>query len=202
MGKKARKEREEKREGFAVKRSREKRKNALIAAGVFGLIAVIVGYSVYTFINQSGPVPGTPPGAGVLGDEHEHASLLVKIHGDKFPLPTGFSSPTYQLKNNWIHFEGGDGNTVHRHSTGVTSGYHFETLGIGLTNECFIFADGREFCNNEDYSLKNFINHQPVSDISNYVLNEGDKILISYGDETLEQLDEQLEELDSQVILK
>jgi len=84
----------------------------------------------------------------------------------------------------------------------VTSGYLFETLGIDLTDECFIFPDGREFCNSEDYSLKIFINHQPVSDISNYVLNEGDKILISYGNETLEELDEQLEELDSQIILK
>ena len=198
MGKKARKEREEKREGFAVKRSREKRKNVLIAAGVFGLIAVIVGYSVYTFISQPVSAPGTPPGAGALFDEHEHASILVRIFGDKFD----FSGVSFQIKNSWIHFEGGDGNTVHRHSSGVTSGYLFETLGIGLTAECFIFPDGREFCNNEDYSLKFFINHQPVSGISNYVLNEGDKILISYGDETLEQLDEQLEELDSQIILK
>ena len=198
MGKKARKEREEKREGFAVKRSREKRKNVLIAAGVFGLIAVIVGYSVYTFISQPLSAPGTPPGAGALFDEHEHASILVRIFGDKFD----FSGVAFQIKNSWIHFEGGDGNTVHRHSSGVTSGYLFETLGIGLTAECFIFPDGREFCNNEDYSLKFFINHQPASGISNYVLNEGDKILISYGDETLEQLDEQLEELDSQIILK
>ena len=198
MGKKARKEREEKREGFAVKRSREKRKNALIAAGVFGLIAVIVGYSAYTFISQPVSAPGTPPGAGALFDEHEHVSILVRIFGDKFD----FSGVSFQIKNSWIHFEGGDGNTVHRHSSGVTSGYLFETLGIGLTAECFIFPDGREFCNNEDYSLKFFINHQPVSGISNYVLNEGDKILISYGDETLEQFDEQLEELDSQIILK
>lgn len=198
MGKKARKEREEKREGFAVKRSREKRKNALIAAGVFGLIAVIVGYSAYTFISQPASTPGTPPGAGVFGDEHEHASVLVRIFGDKFD----FSGPAFQIKNRWIHFEGGDGNTVHRHSSGVTSGYLFETLGIDLTAECFIFPDGREFCNNEDYSLKFYINHEPVPSILDYVGNEGDKILISYGDETLEQLDEQLEELDSQIILK
>ena len=198
MGKKARKERVEKREDFAVKRSREKRKNALVAAGVFGLIAVIVGYSVYTFMSQPVSTPGTPPGAGVFGDEHEHVSVLVRIFGDKFD----FSGPAFQIKNRWIHFEGRDGDTVHRHSSVVTSGYLFETLGIDLTSECFIFPDGREFCNNEDYSLKFYINHEPVPSILDYVGNEGDKILISYGDETLEQLDEQLEELDSQIILK
>jgi len=197
MGKKARKERVEKREDFAVKRSREKRKNALIAAGVFGLIAVIVGYSAYTFITQPG-APGTPRGAGTLGDEHEHVSILVRIFGDKFD----FSGPAFQIKSSWMHFEGRDGNTLHRHSSGITMGYLFETLGIDLTSECFIFPDGRDFCNNEEYSLKIFINHEPVPSILDYVGNEGDKILISYGDETREQLDEQLEELDSQIILK
>ena len=116
MGKKARREMLEKREGFAVKRSREKRKNALIAAGVFGLIAVIVCYSAYTFISQPVSTPGTPPGAGAFGDEHEHVSVLVRIFGDKFD----FSGPAFQITNRWIHFEGGYGNTVHRHSAGVT----------------------------------------------------------------------------------
>ncbi len=198
MGKKSRKERIEKREDFAVKRSREKRKNVLIAAGVFGLIAVIVGYSAYTFISQPVSAPGTPPGAGAFGDEHEHVSVLVRIFGDKFD----FSGSAYQIKSSFIHFEGGEGNTIHRHASGVTIGYLFETLGITLTDECYVFPDGREFCINEDYSLKFYINHEPVPSILDYVGNEGDKILISYGDETLEQLDDQLEELDSQIILK
>ncbi len=130
MGKKSRKEREEKRESFAVKRSREKRKSLLMAAGIFGIIAVIVGYSVFMFLNMQGATPGAPPGAGTLGDEHEHISLLVRLFGDKFE----FSSPAYQIKSSWIHFEGADGDTIHRHSSGVTMGYLFETLGLTLTD--------------------------------------------------------------------
>jgi len=193
MGKKARKEREEKREGFAVKRSREKRKNALIAAGVFGLIAVIVGYSAYTFISQPA-APGTPPGAGRLGDAHENISLLVRIFGDKFD----FTGSAYQIKSSYIHFEGREGNTIHRHSSGVTMGYFFETLGITLTDECYTFPDGREFCINEDYSLKFYINHEQVPSILDYVANQSDRILVSYGDETPEEIEFQLRELDNQ----
>ena len=185
MGKKARKEREEKREGFAVKRSREKRKNALIAAGVFGLIAVIVGYSAYTFISQTGSAPGTPPGAGRLGGAHENISLLVRIFGDKFD----FTGSAYQIKSSYIHFEGREGNTIHRHSSGVTMGYFFETLGITLTDECYTFPDGREFCINEDYSLKFYINHEQVPSILDYVANQNDRILVSYGNETPEQIE-------------
>ena len=195
MGKKARKEREEKRDSFAVKRTKLKRKNSLIAAAVFGAIAVIVGWSAINFMNMSTfSTPGAPPGAGILGDEHEHASMLVRIFADKFE----FTSPAFQIKNSWIHFEAQDGNSIHRHSSGVRLGYLFETLGIQLTDECFIFPDEREFCTNEDYSLKFYINHNIVQGIQNYILSEGDRILISYGNEDQAQIDAQLTELDSQ----
>lgn len=201
MGKKARKEREEKRESFAAKRSREKRKTLLLAAGVLGVVTVIVGYSAYSFVNMQGNTPGAPPGAGALGDEHEHASILVRIFGDKFD----FSTPAYQIKSSWIHFEGADGNTIHRHASGVTMGYLFETLGITLTDDCFAFQSQqgeRTFCNDENFTLKFYINHQKVDSILDYVLEDDDRILISYGNETPEEIEEQLAELDSQQIIK
>ena len=197
MGKKTKKDREEKRESFAAKRSKQKIKNMLIAGGIFAVVAVIVGISVYNFTNLTASAPGAPPGAGRLGDEHEHASMLVRIFGDKFD----FSLPAYQIKNSWIHFEGQDGTTVHRHSSGVTLGYLFETLGIIIDENCYIFPDGREFCNSDEYSIKYFINHQPVESINDHVPKDDVKILISYGDENQEQIDAQLSELDAQSIL-
>jgi hypothetical protein len=197
MGKKTRKEREEKRESYASQRSKQKRKSILIASAVFAGIAAIVLISVYNFTQLDSSAPGAPPGAGVLGDEHEHVSMLVRIFGDKFD----FSLPAYQIKNSWIHFEGQDGTTVHRHSQGVTLGYLFETLGLGVNQNCFIFQDGREFCTNEDYSMKYYINHELVPEINDYVGKEGDRILISYGDEDQDGIDAQLAELDGQPLL-
>jgi len=78
----------------------------------------------------------------------------------------------------------------------------FNSLNIGLSERCFIFADGRQFCTNDDYSLKYFINHEEVSDIRGYVVQEDDRILISYGAETEDEIEEQLKELDSQMINK
>jgi len=196
MGRRAREERREEREDKVSEQTKVKRKNSLKAAGVLVLIAVIVGYSVYVFINLDSNVPGAPSGAGKLGDEHEHASLLVRIFGDTFD----FSSPAYQIKSSWIHFEDSDGTTIHRHSSGVTLGYLFANIGIGIDSECYKFPDGRSFCTNEDYSLKYYINHQIVKDINDHVLEEGDRILITYGNETPEQIEEQLMELDSQII--
>ena len=198
MGKKARKEREEKRESFAAKRTYQKRKSMLMTAGVLGIILVIVGYSAYNFVTMQGSVPGAPPGAGLLNDEHAHTSILVRIFGDKFD----FTSPAFQIKSSWIHFEGQDGDTIHRHSTGVTLGYLFGTLGLTVDDECFVFPDGRQFCNNEDYSIKFFINHEQVPSIHDYIGNEDDRVLISYGNESPEEIEKQLLELDNQSIRK
>ena len=198
MGRRAREERREEREDKVAKQTKVKRKNNLKAAGILALIAVIVGYAGYEFINLDSSAPGAPPNAGKLGDEHEHASVLVKIFGDKFD----FTSPAYQIKSSWIHFEDSDGTTIHRHSSGVTLGYLFANLGIGIDSECYKFPDGRQFCTNEDYSLKYYINHRIVKDINDYVLDDTDRILITYGNQTPEEIEEQLMELDSQIIKK
>ena len=196
MGRKHREERREKREDFVAKRSHQQRKNTLLAVGILGLIGLIVGYASFTFVTMGTDTPGAPPGAGKLGDEHEHASVLVRIFGDKFD----FSATTYQIKSSWIHFEESDGNTVHRHSSGVTLNYLFETLNIEIDEDCYIFADGRQFCTNEDYSLKYFINRDSVNSINDYVIQDDDRILISYGNEKEHQIINQLNELDSQII--
>ena len=246
MGRRAREERQEKREDKAAEISKNKRKTNLMAIGILALIGVIVGYAIFVFMTQvdtSGAL-GAPDGAGRLGDEHEHASLLVRIFGDKLD----FSSPAYQIKSSWIHFEDSDGTTIHRHASGVTLGYLFDTLNIGIDiqlaethdtvqekleytaeefknqkkcemtfdeygnrsddcgllsdayNRCFVFSDGRQFCDTEDYSLKFYINNEEWIGIYDYVFEDGDRILITYGNETHEQIKEQLRELDSQII--
>tara|TARA_B100002049_G_scaffold66181_2_gene47881 strand:+ start:370 stop:966 length:597 start_codon:yes stop_codon:yes gene_type:complete len=196
MGRRNREERRANREDVVKKRSKQKTKNNLLAAGILGIIAVIIGYSIFVFVTMEASGPGIPEGAGKLGDEHEHASLLVRIFGDQFD----FAVPSYQIKSSWIHFEESDGTTIHRHSSGVNLAYLFDSLNIGIDEECFNFPDGRQFCTNEDYSIKYFINHEMVDDIRDYVIKDEDRILISYGSESQEEIEEQLLELDAQII--
>ena len=198
MGRKERKEREIKRDNYATKHSAEKRKQTLIAIGVLSIIAVIVGYAGYLFLTMTVEAPGGPENAGALGSEHSHAGILVKIFGDEFD----FSAPAYQIKSPWIHFESRDGTTIHKHATGVELEYLFNSLSIGLDDECYVFPDGKSFCTNDEYSLKYFINDEPVSDIREYEIIEDDKILITFGGETPEQIQEYLSQLRNQEIRK
>ena len=196
MGKNRREKREEEREGFASKRTAQYRSRNLKALGILSVIGVIVSFACYEFVTSTNNIPGAPLNAGKLGDEHIHASLLVKILGDKFD----FSTPNYQVKTPWIHFENQDGDTIHRHSTGVELEFLFNSMSIATDENCFVFPDGRQFCTNEDYSLKFFINQQLVEDIRKYVIQEDDRILITYGNEDQETIDKQLAELNAQAI--
>jgi len=158
-------------------------------------------YSEYSSIYEAvgldesttGPYMGS---AGALGSEHSHAGILVKIFGDTFE----FSGPAFQIKSSWIHFEGRDGSTIHKHATGVTLGYLFDTLNIGLDDQCYVFPDGKSYCTNEDYTLKFFINEEQVSDIRDYELSQDDRILIVFGAETPEEIDGYLLQLESNTI--
>ncbi len=126
----------------------------------------------------------------VFGSAHEHASLLVKIHDDPFD----FTQEQFQLQSPFIHLENNNGIVIHRHSQDITMGYFFETLNLGLSNDCFVFQDGKEFCSNEDYKLKFYINEKMVDDLRDYLIFDGDFILISYGAETQEEIKKQFKE--------
>ncbi|MBC8252356.1 MAG: protein-disulfide isomerase [Candidatus Nitrosopelagicus sp.] len=196
MGKNRREKREEEREGFASKRTSQYRSRNLKAIGILSIIGVIVSFACYEFVTSTNNIPGAPLNAGKLGDEHIHASMLVKIFGDKFD----FTTPNYQVKTPWIHFENQDGDTIHRHSTGVELEFMFTSMKIAMDENCFVFPDGRQFCTNDDYTLKFYVNQQKVEDIRTYVIQEDDRILITYGDEDEETIDEQLTELNAQAI--
>lgn len=198
MGRKERREREQKRENYAIKHTAQKRKQVLIAAAVLGTIAVIVGYSAVLFTEITVDAPGGPENAGPLGSAHDHAGILVNIFGDTFD----FSAPAYQVQSSWIHFEGSDGSTIHKHATGVDLGFLFDSLSLGVDDECFEFQDGRSFCTNEEYELEFYVNREKVDGIRDYEVMEDDRILVSYGAETQEELEAQLDELDRQQIVR
>ena len=196
MGKNRREKREEEREGFAAKRTAQYRTRNLKALGILSMIGVIVAFACFEFVTSTNNVPGAPENAGKLGAEHIHASMLVKIFGDKFD----FTTPNYQVKTPWIHFENQDGDTIHRHSTGVELEFLFNSMNIAVDDNCFVFPDGRQFCTNEDYSLKFYVNQQLVKDLRQYIVQEDDRILITYGNEDQLSIDKQLAELNAQAI--
>lgn len=129
------------------------------------------------------------PRLGPVGGIHIHSDWKFYVNGEALD----FDRPNYQVRSRHVHVEGGDGDLVHVHATGVTFGYFLETLGFRLGDGCVTLDDGRELCNTGDRTWKFYVNGKPNSEWGAYMMKDFDKILLSYGNETEEQLLGQLE---------
>ncbi|MDW3630394.1 MAG: hypothetical protein QOK71_03065, partial [Nitrososphaeraceae archaeon] len=59
-----------------------------------------------------------------------------------------------------------------------------------------VFTNGTEYCDdNNNNKLRTFINGNSTKSISDYILNNNDRLLVIYGNETEEQIAKALDEL-------
>ena len=170
---------------FAVTRKRRNRNLMIIVPAVI----VLFGIMAYAVSVYSGNLDRPSQNFGPLGSEHVHAAFAVKINGEKLD----FSQEKYQVKSQYIHVENNDGNTLHRHATGVPVGEFFASLGMNVTDSCFTLENKTSYCSNGNSNLEFYVNGNKTNSIANYVLKEDDRILIVYGNknaiETQQDLD-------------
>lgn len=171
-------EKKEKRESELEKSIKSKKIKRVAKYGVALLIFIVLLYFTIISIGSS-PTARIREGLGVAGSQHVHADFKVYLN-DK---AVDFSQPRYQVRAQHVHVEGGDGDVIHVHATGVKMGYFLSTLNIKSSESCFVI-DSRSYCSSENKTLKFFVNEVPNSEWENYVLQSMDRLLISYGNET------------------
>ncbi|MCH9041009.1 MAG: hypothetical protein IIB80_02480 [Thaumarchaeota archaeon] len=125
-------------------------------------------------------------GVGEYGSDHAHAAITVFVDGEQL----NFGLPQFQISSRYIHFENNNPYLIHRHATGVPLEMLFASFGVKITPDCIMLnydesADiktGR-FCTGQNQSLVFYVNgDEYYSDISQYVLEHNDRILVSFGD--------------------
>lgn len=172
---------------FAVTRKRRNRNLMIIVPAVI----VLLGIMAYAVTVYSGHI-GTPgQNFGPLGSEHVHAAFAMKINGEKWD----FSQEKYQVQSQYIHVENNDGNTLHRHATGVPVGEFFSSLGMNVTDSCFTLENKTSYCSNGNSNLEFYINGNKTNSIANHVFNEDDRILIVYGNKNAMETQQDLDSL-------
>ncbi len=174
---------------FDITRKKRSKSIKTVILPIIAVIAIIAVISLSLYYQKNLP----PSGFGALGSAHQHAAFLVKVNGENID----FSKPQYQVVSDYIHVENGDGTTLHRHATNVTFGDFLKTVKMDLDekNNCLVFTNGTQYCNNNDNQLITFINGNLTNSISDYIINDNDRLLVIYGNETKEQLNEALDEL-------
>jgi len=181
-----RKERDDK-SYFAVTRKRRNRNLMIIVPAVI----VVLGIMAYAVSEFSSHQTMPDQNFGPLGSEHVHAAFAVKINGEKLD----FSQEKYQVQSQYIHVENNDGNTLHRHATGVPVGEFFNSVGMNITDNCFTLENKTSYCSNGNSNLEFYVNGNNTNSIANYILNEGDRILIVYGNKNAMETQQDLDAL-------
>ncbi len=139
---------------------------------------------------------------GELGSTHEHGVLLIKLNGTTLDL----AKQPYMIRSNYIFigaYDGKlDGTTIHKHSTIVPMSEFFESIKMDISNSCFITDTDQHYCENDDYKLRFYVNGNEINDIMEYVMQDDDRILITYGKQNSTEIGEELKELNELPINK
>ena len=178
---------------FAASRKKRNKRLMLIIPAVAALIAV----TAYALSVYSSHITPNNPAYGVLGSAHVHAAFAVKLNGTKLD----FSDNKYQVKSRFMHVENGDGNTLHRHATGVPVAEFFKSIKMNVTDSCFTDDNGTKYCSNGKENLEFYVNGNKTKSIADYVFNDDDRILIEYGDSPI-QVKQDLDQLQQSPIKK
>lgn len=129
---------------------------------------------------------------GDLGSQHVHADLKVYLNGKVLgddaleSLAMDMSKKDNLMTSSFIHLDKGapapekTGDVLHMHATGVPLWIWFESVGWKLDKDCLKTSAGK-YCTNAQNSLKFYVNEEQNSNYGEYVFNDLDQILISYG---------------------
>jgi len=187
-------------EYFDVEIAKSKPKNRVILVIVISFVIVSLGFFSYYFINQNEidsqiiqNINVDPEknlvnqyGVGEYGSDHAHAAIAVFVNGEQL----NFGLPQFQISSKYIHFENHNPYLIHKHATNVPLEMLFTSFGMKITQDCIklnddVFTDTKntKFCIGQDRSLMFYVNGEKYySNISQYVLEHNDRILISFGD--------------------
>jgi len=201
-------------EYFDVESVKSKPKNRAIWVIAISFVIISSGFFSYYFMNQNeidsqiiqNTINMDPEkklvnkyGVGKYGSEHAHAAIVVFVDGEQL----NFGMSQFQISSKYIHFENHNPYLIHKHATGVPLEMLFASFGMKITSDCIILnydestdiKTGR-FCTGQDQSLVFYVNGEEYySDISQYVLEHNDRILVSFGD--VESISKHLSYLES-----
>lgn len=171
----------------------QKTKSRLKLIIIISLISVSVlgGFVYFDYTITQNPDSNIEFGKyfpGPLGSDHAHTAIVIFINGDTI----NFAQEQFQLKSRYVHFENNNPYQIHRHATNVPLEMLFDSIGIDITEQCIIVSD-KSYCN----EMKFFVNENIKPDITSYIPNHKDRILISLGEGNIP---EQLEYLKSLLI--
>ena len=141
---------------------------------------------------------------GVLGSQHIHADWKIYINGKAMDFSDKSHMErmrTNQPVSSFIHVDSGapapekTGDALHMHATRIPLWVFFSSVGMDFNKECITLENKEKLCNDGNKKLKFFVNGKENNEFEDYVFNDLDRILISYGSENNGQIRNQLDSI-------
>lgn len=149
-------------------------------------IIILVGrFIVYPHFRQ--------PDASLNPDpNHTHADFAIWIGeekldftDDKYMSGVSYDEQSHDHADEYhhlhLHLHDNVGHVLHRHKPGLDLGTFLASLDLQMSDACLGIDDGRSVCNQNAKKWRMFVNGEEVAFSAEYVFEDLDQILLSYG---------------------
>lgn len=164
---------------------------------IFVIIAIIVAVGFYGFSylypkNEMFSKFSKPQAVISPTSVDSSASFLIFTNGTR----RTFSAPMYHNLNKDAFIEASSPNTVRVKKSGVTWDDFFKTLPFKLTKSCLTTGTNQTFCTSTNMTLKFYVNGKFDPNILDKQISDGDKLLVTFGNENEAQIQNQIQTLE------
>ena len=155
--------------------------------------ALWVGMALGAFGLGAARFVGVPPPEAM----HFHANWAIYVGGERLDLSdqrymeevsSCYAVDGEVTPQSRIHMHEGNHDIVHVHDLGTTWGHLAGNLGIGLGEGYLILTDGTRIFDGEEGHFTYMLNGRALTSVHNELVASEDRLLISYGSESLDEL--------------
>lgn len=154
-----------------------------LAAGIV-LGILLIGLARFAFAPWQHPV-------------HFHANWALFVDGQRVDLSDArymedvmaCAAGDQVFPEERVHMHNGEDHVVHVHHEGVSWGHFFQNLGFAASRDVLVLDDGRTLVADGDgRTLKYIINGIAVDDVVSRMIRPRDRLLVSYGPESADEV--------------
>ena len=162
-----------------------------VAVGILVGIVLLASFIYFSPQKSQNTTIDTPSPSSPPGQYEARASFAIFTNGTW----RIFSEAKYHNLSEDVYIQQDNPNVVHVKKSEVTWGDFFATLPMRVSRECLITGTGQTFCSTGPQQLKFYLNgrlHPRALEVS---IQNGDRLLVSFGDEAESEINTQLQQV-------
>ena len=165
--------------------------------GILGGLILIAVVFVLLFSNKKDEVSISNSSNSNLSAEKSSIPQDIKASFAIFTNGTFrvFTSVMYHNLSEDVYISAENPHIVRVKKTSITWGDFFDSLPMELDAICLTTGTGQTFCSGTSETLKFYINGKFDEEALGREIGEGDQLLVSFGDETDSEIEEQLKQI-------